>query len=113
MNLVVFVFSTYILLEQRHVSVIIARKSKVKQYDMGCECGKKEVDAHAEEDCELSAKLEGATDSDKYNRIVGGCEAGHTPWYKLIVFTSKVAGLDFSKALPAEREPRELCVDTL
>ena len=105
MNLVVFVFSTYILLEQRHVSVIIARKSKVKQYDMGCECGKKEVDAHAEEDCELSAKLEGATDSDKYNRIVGGCEAGHTPWYKLIVLTSKVAGLDFSKALPAEREP--------
>ena len=79
-NLVVFIFTSCILLEQRHVNLIIAKKSKVKKYDMGCECGKREVDVKAEEDCELSAELEGATGNDKDQRIVGGCRAGHTPW---------------------------------
>ena len=84
MNLDVFILATYILLEQPHFYAI-AKKTKGKQYDMGCECGKMNVDAQAEEDCELSAKLEdsGSSANDKYTRIVGGCQAGHTPWYRL------------------------------
>ena len=32
---------------------------KVKgTYNMGCECGKQEIDLHAEQDCERSAILE-------------------------------------------------------
>ena len=88
MNLDVFILATHILLEQPHCNVI-AKKTKGKQYDMGCECGKRKVDAHAEQDCELSAKLEesGPIDHDKYHRIVGGCNAGHTPWYTLFILT--------------------------
>ena len=93
LNLVVFIFTTYILPEQRHVNVIIAKKSKAKHYDMGCECGKREVDVRAEEDCELSAKLEGATGTDKNQRIVGGCKAGHTPWYEVTFLNSRAASL--------------------
>ena len=82
MNLDVFIITTFILLQQYEDS---AMKSKGKHYDMGCECGKRKLDALAEEDCELSAKLEGSGPSanDKYSRIVGGCKAGHTPWYRL------------------------------
>ena len=85
MNLDVFILSTYLLLEQRYFPVS-GEKSRGK-YDMGCECGRKKQDMHADEDCELSAKLEGAgpIDHDKYHRIVGGCNAGHTPWYTLII----------------------------
>ena len=88
MNLDVFILATYILLDQPHLNAI-AKKTKGKQYDMGCECGKRKVDAHAEQDCELSAKLEesGPIDHDKYHRIVGGCNAGHTPWYTLFILT--------------------------
>ena len=88
MNLDVFILAICILLEQAHLNVI-AKKSKGKQYDMGCECGKRKVEAHAEQDCELSAKLEesGPIDHDKYHRIVGGCNAGHTPWYTLFILT--------------------------
>ena len=88
MNLDVFILATYILLDQPHLNAI-AKKTKGKQYDMGCECGKGKVDAHAEQDCELSAKLEesGPIDHDKYHRIVGGCNAGHTPWYTLFILT--------------------------
>ena len=88
MNLDVFILATYILLEQPNFYAN-AKKTKGKQYDMGCECGKRKVDKHAEEDCELSAKLEesGPIDHDKYHRIVGGCNAGHTPWYTLFILT--------------------------
>ena len=92
MNLDVFILATCIciLLDQPHPNVI-AKKITGKQYDMGCECGKRKVDAHSEEDCELSAKLEesGPIDHDKYHRIVGGCNAGHTPWYTLFILTGQ------------------------
>ena len=102
LNLVVFIFTTCILPEQRHVNVIIAKKSKAKHYDMGCECGKREVDVRAEEDCELSAKLEGATGTDKNQRIVGGCKAGHTPWYEVTFLNSRAERLRVLKRLKTD-----------
>ena len=94
MNLDVCIFGTFIILG---LSIYNAKKSKGKLYDMGCECGKKKLDVHAEEDCKLSAKLEDSapTPEEKYQRIVGGCEAGHTPWFALIILTEGHAWIFF------------------
>lgn len=54
---------------------------------MGCECGKREVDEEKEKKCQETALLESAENVHKEikdQRIVGGCLAGHTPWYAFI-----------------------------
>ena len=78
---------------------------------MGCDCGKRMVSKAEQRDCEESAKLEAPDqvfnfnaqtrwlwntknpwqrDKDKERedtRIVGGCAAGHTPWFVYLRIT--------------------------
>ena len=50
---------------------------------MGCDCGIRKETKAEREACEMSAKLEALESSNPLNkyRVVGGCVAGHTPWY--------------------------------
>ena len=74
----------------------------MRSYDMGCDCGKRPVSKSEIRDCQQSAMLEAPDqvyilddyawsktcqqridEKDKKTdlRVVGGCAAGHTPWY--------------------------------
>ena len=76
----------------------------MRSYDMGCDCGKRPESESERRDCQQSAMLEAPDqvhilgdwldkkklsiqrldekDEERQNmRVVGGCAAGHTPWY--------------------------------
>ena len=76
----------------------------MRSYDMGCDCGKQKETLAEKTACQKSAQLEApdqvsiilviidwhkiceqrVKDKDerkKDMRIVGGCDAGHVPWY--------------------------------
>ena len=87
----------------------------MRSYDMGCDCGKDQDMTPAEKaECEKSAKLEAPDQVYKFDkkqpvnfkkkknywqpmdaktkklnnmRIVGGCPAGHTPWFVYLKIT--------------------------
>jgi len=64
--------------------------SRTKTYNMNCECGQREVSETEKRDCQESARLEAKElysnkKDEKDTRIVGGCEAGHTPWFVYIL----------------------------
>ena len=82
----------------------LGSKKKMRSYDMGCDCGKQKETLAEKTACQKSALLEApdqvyiilviidlikiceqrVNDKDKKKkdmRIVGGCDAGHVPWY--------------------------------
>ena len=80
----------------------LGQKKKMRSYDMGCDCGKRPESESERRDCQQSAMLEAPDQvhilgdyawsktcqqrldkKDKKTdfRVVGGCAAGHTPWY--------------------------------
>ena len=74
---------------------------------MGCDCGKR-VETPAEKaECEKSAESEALARGGR--KIMGGCSAGHTPWFVFLhisggfsnsnLETSKLKPLFFSFAL--------------
>ena len=59
---------------------------------MGCDCGIRKETKAERDACEMSAKLEGSRAMlvDNDNKVVGGCEASHTPWYVFLDITGEL-----------------------
>ena len=89
-----------------YVQLILSQSYGGSKFSMGCECGRRQKDPETERHCQASAKIEGGGrmnlnlgdfhwklqprfqqtySSDADTRIVGGCRAGHIPWYVLIL----------------------------
>ena len=74
------------------------KKKRNYNYDMGCDCGKLKETQAEKEACLQSSMLE-APDG-----IVGGCQAGHTPWYVFLEITGESLVLEYGTLPPPEFE---------
>merc|ERR1719244_1451532 len=82
-----YIFLNFVVFER----VESGKKGKRKRHpfpkegpwEMGCDCGKRPENPEFENDCRESARLEDRREDQEKDdfRIVGGCKAGHVPWF--------------------------------